>query len=420
MSRKLLSILACLMALGTLPALAQVPPGPGGGGGGGAVTCGGNPCATLGAQTNVQSNPGTSASKDITVQGDPTGVPVPVTGTFSATIAGFAPASVGTPITATTGGATGTLPAGTTVVATNVGTTNAAYCALGASSSASWQYIAPNGGWFAYTVGVATQLTCVTSTSTTTVNMVGGSGLATGTGGGGGAGSSSNASVGATGSAVPASATFAAMSQGGNLTGFTGTSGNLNVQCANCSGSGVSTADKATFTSGSSLFAGSGGFFQTTATSNPLTTGQQGMFQATANRAIHVNLRDASANEEGITANPLQTNDTATQTAITAATVPVPLPVLPGPYQYTPVAGAQYNLAITSSTALTVPGTATYATVCAKTAAVNYTTDGATTPTSTVGTPLQALACVGISGAAVLTNFRAISATGTLTVEFFL
>lgn len=415
MSRKLLSILACLlMALGTLPALAQVPPGPGGGGSG-AVTCGGNPCATLGAQQNVQSAPGTpDNTAAITIQGNASGVPVPVTGTFSATIAGFAPASVGTPITATTGGATGTLPAGTTVVATNVGTTNAAYCALGASSSASWQYIAPNGGWFAYTVGVATQLTCVTSTSTTTVNMVGGSGLATGTG------SSSNASVGATGSTVPASATFAAMSQGGNLTGFTGTSGNLNVQCANCSGSGVSTADKATFTSGSSLFAGSGGFFQTTATSNPLTTGQQGMFQATANRAIHVNLRDASANEEGITANPLQTNDTATQTAITTATVPVPLPVLPAPYQYTPIAGAQYNLAITSSTALTVPGTATYATVCAKTAALNYTTDGATTPTSTVGTPLQALACVGISGAAVLTNFRAISATGTLTVEFFL
>jgi hypothetical protein len=67
------------------------------------------------------------------------------------------------------------------------------------------------------------------------------------------------------------------MSQGGNLTAFTGTSGNLNVQCANCSGSGVSTADKATFTAGTSLFAGTGGFFQTTATSNALTTGQQGM-----------------------------------------------------------------------------------------------------------------------------------------------
>src|ERR1019366_5189945 len=75
---------------------------------------------------------------------------------------------------------------GTVVVATNVGPTNGAYCAPGASSTTSWQYIAPNGGWFAFTVGAATQLSCITSISTTTVNMVGGSGLPTGTGGGGG------------------------------------------------------------------------------------------------------------------------------------------------------------------------------------------------------------------------------------------
>lgn len=109
-----------------------------------------------------------------------------VTGTFSASIAGFAPATTGTPISVTTGGVTGTLPAGAVVIATNVGTTNAAYCKLGASATTSDQYISPNGGWFAFTVGVSTQLTCITSTSTTTVNMVGGAGLATGTGGGGG------------------------------------------------------------------------------------------------------------------------------------------------------------------------------------------------------------------------------------------
>lgn len=101
-------------------------------------------------------------------------------------VSGFAPATTGTPISVTTGGVTGTLPAGSVVIATNVGTTNAAYCKLGASATTSDQYIAPNGGWFAFTVGAATQLTCITSTSTTTVNMVGGAGLATGTGGGGG------------------------------------------------------------------------------------------------------------------------------------------------------------------------------------------------------------------------------------------
>lgn len=111
--------------------------------------------------------------------------PLPVTGSFSATTTGFAPASTGTPISVTTGGVTGTLPAGTVVIASNVGATNNAYCKLGASATTSDQLISPN-SWFAFTVGVATQLTCITSTSTTTVNMVGGSGLPTGAGGGGG------------------------------------------------------------------------------------------------------------------------------------------------------------------------------------------------------------------------------------------
>lgn len=106
----------------------------------------------------------------------------------TASIAGFRPTSTGTPISVTTGGVTGTLPAGTEVVATNVGTTNTAYCKLGASATTSDQAITPNGGWFGFFISGDTQLTCITSTSTTTVNMVGGSGLPTGTGGGGGSG----------------------------------------------------------------------------------------------------------------------------------------------------------------------------------------------------------------------------------------
>lgn len=101
------------------------------------------------------------------------------------------------------------------------------------------------------------------------------------------------------------------------------TSNNLDVQCANCSGSGVSTADEATFTGGSSLFAGSGGFFQTTATNNALTTGQQGMFQVTANRALFSNLRNAAGTEVGTAGAPLQvsvanTGANGTQIAVSA------------------------------------------------------------------------------------------------------
>lgn len=132
------------------------------------------------------------------------------------------------------------------------------------------------------------------------------------------------------GAAFPASGVALGMSQGGNLVGVTGTSGNLNVQCANCSGSGVSTVDKATFTASTSLFAGSGGFFQTTATANPLTTGQQGMFQVTAQRALFSNLRDSSGTELGVAAAPLQVslaNTAANGTALlvtgTGGTFPV-------------------------------------------------------------------------------------------------
>ena len=102
------------------------------------------------------------------------GNPLPVSASVSASISGFTATSTGTPISVTTGGVTGTLPAGAVVVATNVGATNGAYCALGASATTSSQYLSPGGGWFAFTVGASTQLTCITSTSTTTVNMTGG------------------------------------------------------------------------------------------------------------------------------------------------------------------------------------------------------------------------------------------------------
>lgn len=112
-----------------------------------------------------------------------------VSAAVTASISGFTAAARGTPISASTSSATGSLPAGAVVVATNVGATNGAYCVLGAGpATTSDQYLSPGGGWFAYTVGASTQLSCITSASTTTVNMTGGAGLPTGTGGGGGSG----------------------------------------------------------------------------------------------------------------------------------------------------------------------------------------------------------------------------------------
>lgn len=101
------------------------------------------------------------------------------------------------------------------------------------------------------------------------------------------------------------------------------TSNNLNVQCANCSGSGASAADEASFTAGTSVLAPGGGFFQTTATNNALTTGQQGMVQMTANRAFFMNLRNASGTEIGTNGNPLRIDPVGTTTQPVSGTVTV-------------------------------------------------------------------------------------------------
>ena len=92
---------------------------------------------------------------------------------------------------------------------------------------------------------------------------------------------------------------------------------------------------------------------------------------------------------------------------------------VPLPYAYAPLPPGQHNIAPTSATPLTVPLGARYATICATLATVKYTTDGVTTPTTSVGQPLVAGSCVALSGATVLANFRAVSASGTLDVEYF-
>jgi hypothetical protein len=93
--------------------------------------------------------------------------------------------------------------------------------------------------------------------------------------------------------------------------------------------------------------------------------------------------------------------------------------VIPLPTPYAPLSPGQYGLAPTSATALTVPSGARYATVCAETATVRYTTDGRTAPSSGVGMPLAAGACVTLSGPQALANFLAFSASGKLDVEYF-
>lgn len=100
------------------------------------------------------------------------------------------------------------------------------------------------------------------------------------------------------------------------------TAANLNMTCANCSGSGASAVDEATYVPGSpTVFAPGGMFFQTTATNNALTNLQNGMWQGTANRAGFVNLRNASGAEIGVAAAPVQVSLANTASNATAVSV---------------------------------------------------------------------------------------------------
>ena len=90
------------------------------------------------------------------------------------------------------------------------------------------------------------------------------------------------------------------------------------------------------------------------------------------------------------------------------------------PYGFTHLGGRQLALSSVASTALTVPTGAVYATVQANTATVYYSLVGAT-PSASDGSNqlLPGQPALFLSGADVLANFKAVSATGTITVEYF-
>jgi len=81
----------------------------------------------------------------------------------------------------------------------------------------------------------------------------------------------------------------------GTGTAITSTSNAIDVNIKSGGGSGFSVTDEAAWTAGTSAFVPTGGVFNDTAAA--LTSGQEGSIRLTNNRAIHVNLRDASANQ---------------------------------------------------------------------------------------------------------------------------
>lgn len=78
----------------------------------------------------------------------------------------------------------------------------------------------------------------------------------------------------------------------GNAITSTASALDINIKSG---GAGFSVADEAAWTAGTSTFVPAGGVFNDSAAA--LTSGQEGTARLTNNRAIHVNLRDASANQ---------------------------------------------------------------------------------------------------------------------------
>ncbi len=146
-------------------------------------------------QVNPQSPTGYSSRKETSVQ-----LATLIGGGGTATpLEPSVPGARMTPLTVTTGGATGTLPTGDVVVISNVGTTNPMYCNVVGISPAttSDQPIAANYGWFAFTIPTGvTALNCISTGGNTTANGLGGTGLPTGTGGGSGGGTSGSVTQG--------------------------------------------------------------------------------------------------------------------------------------------------------------------------------------------------------------------------------
>lgn len=128
--------------------------------------------------------------------------PLPVTGTFSATLGGFQPSAAGargTPLSVTVADSTGTLPTGTVVAVDNTDTTNPIYCNVNGIVATISDKKIPANSWFSFTIPAAiTTLHCIATGGTVIANMTGGTGLATGAGGGGGSGGGGAVTLAAT------------------------------------------------------------------------------------------------------------------------------------------------------------------------------------------------------------------------------
>lgn len=113
------------------------------------------------------------------------------------------------------------------------------------------------------------------------------------------------------------------VNQGGN-SAEVNASGQLSVNCGNCTGSGVSQQDNTAFTAGTTPMVPIGGIFDDTGSATA-TENSAAVARITSNKALHINLRNNSGSEVGTSGSPLRIDPTGatTQPVSIAASVTV-------------------------------------------------------------------------------------------------
>lgn len=132
---------------------------------------------------------GSTASNAQAVQGVTGGVPLPVTGTLSASIGAFAPGNAYAPLSVTTSTANVALPTGVDIIVYNTGTVDA-YVHLGTTGVTATisQDVVKAGQAIEMAVGSNDHLAAITASGSTALTISGGAGIFAGVGGSGSSG----------------------------------------------------------------------------------------------------------------------------------------------------------------------------------------------------------------------------------------
>ncbi len=301
--------------------------------------------------------------------------PGKISGSFSASLSGFQPTPSYSSLSVGSTSSRVALPSGTVVVVYNTGT-NAAYVTIGGASvtATSSDDFVPAGGWMAFAVGPSAYLAGIETAGATTLNLSGGSGLPTGACcAAGGAGGGSNASVGSTGSAVPASATLGGMSVGGTMTAVPGTSSGLKTD-----GSAVTqpvSAVSLPLPTGAATAAGQ----PTAAGSGSTTSGQTGNLDMAAVTSSSPAYTNGQTNPLSLTTSgALRTDSSGVTQPVSASALPLPTGAATSANQtngsqVTTLAASAANGAATASTCSAIaPASLTTAQTCKASAGTVY------------------------------------------------